>query len=429
MAKKKLTEEQEKEIKILQNNYSMLEKTKKEVQERGGDQSSVRRIELAQEEVENHIKSIDKEADTKVANDDDKKQSIYKDNTPVQDAIKKETAKIQTEQKNNGSIFKSATDKIIENIIPEEKPVVVNDAMYTTDTDSQYDVLPLPSNGECYPSKIDRLPVAYMTAYDENLITSPNLYKDGLVIDFLLKNKVLSNDFDPDDLVSGDADAITWFLRTTSYGPEFPVNVTDPETNQTIETIVDLSKLKPKEFKLKGDENGHFTYTLPLSKKEVKFKYLTRKNERELQLLQRADVSGVKASLINGACETVANLLKNDEKLNEADKDKIRKATETIRTWAKSLEEENPIQYTRIITNRLEMEVQAVDGNYDREYVKQAVRSMSARDSLMLRRFINENEPGMDFEIDIERPESLGGGSFKTFLEWDDNVFLNLPEL
>ena len=43
-----------------------------------------------------------------------------------------------------------------------------------------------------------------------------------------------------------------------------------------------------------------------------------------------------------------------------------------------------------------------------------------------LRKYINENEPGMDFEITVERPESLGGGSFKTFLDWDDSVFLNI---
>ena len=51
---------------------------------------------------------------------------------------------------------------------------------------------------------------------------------------------------------------------------------------------------------------------------------------------------------------------------------------------------------------------------------------MSAKDSLMLRRYILDNEPGVNFEIEVERPMSLGGGSFKTFLEWDDNVFLNI---
>ena len=51
---------------------------------------------------------------------------------------------------------------------------------------------------------------------------------------------------------------------------------------------------------------------------------------------------------------------------------------------------------------------------------------MSARDALMLRRYILDNEPGVNFEIEVERPLSLGGGSFKTFLEWNDSVFLNI---
>ena len=54
---------------------------------------------------------------------------------------------------------------------------------------------------------------------------------------------------------------------------------------------------------------------------------------------------------------------------------------------------------------------------------------MPARDSLMLRRYINDNAPGMNFNITVERPESMGGGSFDTFLNWDDSVFLNISEL
>lgn len=58
---KKLTEEQEKEIQILLANNEMLEKTKKEVKGRG-NKSSLKQIERAQEEVVNHINSIDPNA-------------------------------------------------------------------------------------------------------------------------------------------------------------------------------------------------------------------------------------------------------------------------------------------------------------------------------------------------------------------------------
>ena len=79
-----------------------------------------------------------------------------------------------------------------------------------------------------------------------------------------------------------------------------------------------------------------------------------------------------------------------------------------------------------MITNRLEMSIVSINGETDRKYISKYVKNMNVKDSLMLRRYILENEPGVNFEIEIERPLSLGGGSFKTFLEWDDSVFLNI---
>ena len=63
MAKKKLTPEQENQIKTLLANNEMLEKTKKEAQERG-NKASVQQIERAQEDVIEHIKMIDPNAAT-----------------------------------------------------------------------------------------------------------------------------------------------------------------------------------------------------------------------------------------------------------------------------------------------------------------------------------------------------------------------------
>ena len=79
-----------------------------------------------------------------------------------------------------------------------------------------------------------------------------------------------------------------------------------------------------------------------------------------------------------------------------------------------------------MITNRMELQIVSINGNKDRKYIHNAVKMMPANDALSLRKYILENEPGIDFEITVERPESLGGGSFKTFLEWGDTVFLNL---
>lgn len=417
MAKNKITEEEKKEIKTQEESYYMLEKTKNDCIERGNT-AAAERVKSAMDDVVQAIRKIDPTWKPK-----ERGKKKVEEQPKVKEAI--ETSRVVTT--NDNPVFKSANDSIVENLLTKESPVLPDETTFVDNgSTEQYDVIPLPSNGEGYKSKTDRLPVAYLTAYDENLLTSPNLYRDGLVIDFLLKNKVMNKSFNVDDLLAGDADAIIWFLRTTSYGADFPITVRDPETGNEIESVVDLSKLKQKEFKLTGDENGHFSYTLPISKKEVKFRFLTRADEKKLLLMQKLETEGMKSSLITEISNNLKTYLETDEVLSRGEIADIERLRGKLDIWADKLKEQTDVQYLRIITNRLEMQVQAVDGDYDRENIKKFIMNMPAKDSLMLRRYIIDNEPGMDFEIEVERPASLGGGSFKTFLEWDDNVFLNI---
>ena len=423
---KKLTEEQEKEIQILLANNEMLENSKKDAETRG-KKNSVKQIERAQEDVIKQINSIDPSALNKK-----KASSTIFDDTDISmfDMLKanEEDNRINTVGEENDS---KKIDTVDEEQVMSQSETVDSEKTNFNDVDPslQYDVIQLPSNGQCYKSKIDRVPVAYLTAYDENIITSPNLYKDGLVIDFLLKNKIVNKDINVDDLVSGDADAIILFLRATSYGPDFPIVVQDPETGEQIETSVDLTTLKPKEFKLKGDENGHFEFVTPLRKDTIKFRYLTRGQERKLKQVTELEGYGTKSHMLERERELLLAALSNDKVLNESERKSIRAAINTMKNWSKRLNDLNDSEYTKIMTNNMQLQVVAVNGNYDREYVRKYVNAMPARDSLALRKYINNNMPGIDFNIEIQRPESLGGGSFKTFLNWDDSVFLNISDV
>lgn len=423
---KKLTEEQEKEIQMLLANNEMLENSKKDAENRG-KKNSVKQIERAQEDVIKQINSIDPSALNKK-----KASSTIFDDTDISmfDMLKanEEDNRINTVSEENDS---KKIDTVDEEQVMSQSETVDSEKTNFNDVDPslQYDVIQLPSNGQCYKSKIDRVPVAYLTAYDENIITSPNLYKDGLVIDFLLKNKIVNKDINVDDLVSGDADAIVLFLRATSYGPDFPIVVQDPETGEQIETSVDLTTLKPKEFKLKGDENGHFEFVTPLRKDTIKFRYLTRGQERKLKQVTELEGYGTKSHMLERERESLLAALSNDKVLNESEKKSIRAAINTMKNWSKRLSNLNDSEYTKIMTNNMQLQVVAVNGNYDKEYVRKYVNAMPARDSLALRKYINNNMPGIDFNIEIQRPESLGGGSFKTFLNWDDSVFLNISDV
>jgi len=434
MAKKKYTLEQENEIKTLLETNKMLENTKREAESKGS-KTAVEQIERAQQEVIDHINSID--------------SSILSTNNPIQ--TKKVPSQENMFKDSDMSIFdiiqenemvrnSTMEDKVqnemeetstaqVHDLVPSDTTIANSTTFSNTEQTLQYDVIQLPSNGQCYRSKIDRVPVAYLTAYDENIIMSPNLYKDGLVIDYLLKNKIVNKDINVDELVSGDADAITLYLRATSYGPDFPIVVRDPETGEQIETSIDLTTLKPKDFNLIGDENGHFEFVTPIKKDVIKFRYLTRKQERQLRKVTELESIGTKAMLLESEIETLTAAMLNDKCLNENDKKTLTSAIKIMERWSKKLKEVDNSEFTKIMTNDMQLKIVAVNGNYDREYVRKYINTMLAKDSMSLRKYINDNSPGIDFNIEVERPESLGGGSFKTFLNWDDSVFLNISDV
>lgn len=421
MTKQKMSPEDEKQIKLLRAQNAMYEQTKEEIKTRG-TKEALRRTEEAQNDAMQQMKLLDavNTVDSQEStNADDDDEDIF---TRLEEHAKEEATNNVSEVPNDMN-----TKTFIEDDIKPQKISDSNDADFNAPNSNEaYDIIPLPSNGECYKNKISRVPVAYLTAYDENLITSPNLYRDGLVIDLLLKNKVVDKSINVDDLVSGDVDAIILFLRATSYGTDFPVSVTDPQTGKSIETTIDLSSIHTKDFKLKGDENGYFDYTLPKTKKVVKFKYLTRKEEKDLRTLNELENKALVANNIRDAHKTISDALRTDDVLENREKQIILDFNKKLTSWADKIDCKKRIQYNKAITNRMEMQIVSIDGETNRKKIRQMINAMPANDSLHLRRYILENEPGLDFEIEIQRPESMGGGSFKTFLEWGDTVFLNI---
>lgn len=298
----------------------------------------------------------------------------------------------------------------------------------TYNPEAAFDVIPLPSKGEGYKDKISKASVAYLTAYDENMIVSPNLYRDNLILDYILQEKLLSQEIDPMDLLEGDRDAIILFLRASGYGNEYPISATDEETGKEFETIVDLSKLKYKEFNLKGDSNGWFEFKLPVSGSIVKFRFPTHRDTVLLEKMQKAEDPALKMDTIRRYVDNLDTYIESDTKVDKDNKIKIRQAIRTLETWANGMEEEESPKFNHTLTNRLNLLLMAVDGITDRKYISDFIRKMNVRDSTALRKYMQKNEPGIDYNITIERPESLGGGSFTTFLQFDQFLFLNITD-
>jgi hypothetical protein len=126
-------------------------------------------------------------------------------------------------------------------------------------------IVNLPSGGAIYPKShplsSGKVEMRYMTAYDEDILTNISYVREGVVFDKLLESLVV-DDIDINDIASSDKDALIINARISSYGHEYPVVVTDPKTNKSIETVVDLRRIQPKEFTLIPDENGEFDYRI-----------------------------------------------------------------------------------------------------------------------------------------------------------------------
>ena len=149
------------------------------------------------------------------------------------------------------------------------------------------EVLSLPSQGLLYPEdsplRSGKIDVKYMTAKEEDILTSTNLIEQGVVITKLLESVIADPKVKLDDMLLGDKNALLVGTRILGYGKDYEVMITDPDTNERVEYVVDLTKLKDKKIDTKLYSKGNtFEFELPNSKRVLNFKLLTQKDEKEI---------------------------------------------------------------------------------------------------------------------------------------------------
>lgn len=224
---------------------------------------------------------------------------------------------------------------------------------FVIDPTIAYDVVELPSRGIYYQSAKKSVRVAYLTASDENILSSQNLIKTNSVIEELLKRKVLDKDIVVEDLVEEDRQAILIFLRNTAFGSIFAVTTTDPKTNQRFNCDVDLSEMKFKEFTLTPNENQEYSFFMEKSKVGVTFKFLTRKQQKELEDIESS--------------------------------------------W-------NGNGVAPVITKELELMIKSVSGNREMMGIHNFVLNLPIKDSQDFRKFVKENKPSLDLSKIVTTP-------------------------
>jgi translation initiation factor IF-3 len=212
----------------------------------------------------------------------------------------------------------------------------------------------LPSKGYFYadghPLSSGKVEVKYMTAKEEDILTSQNLIQQGIVLDKLLESLVVDKSIKLDDMLIGDKNALMVAARVLGYGKEYQF------TYDGIEQSVDLSMLEPTEMDFDKFTKGQneFNFKLPNSEREITFKLLTSGDEQK-----------------------ISEEIKAREKISKE----------------QSFE----------LTTRLKNMILSVDGNSEKAYINNFVdNEFLSRDSLAFREYLTSVTPDVDMTTKVK---------------------------
>ena len=154
----------------------------------------------------------------------------------------------------------------------------------------------LPSKGWFYPEdhplhNQESIEIRYMTAKDEDTLTSSALLKKGIALDRLLQNVIVDKRVKVDDLLIGDKNAILVASRISGYGRSYDVKMTCSSCFASSEYQFDLAELNMS-YNDNVEEHGvmllsdnTFLLTLPKTNVEVTLRLITGADEKALTRL------------------------------------------------------------------------------------------------------------------------------------------------
>jgi len=217
------------------------------------------------------------------------------------------------------------------------------------------EIIDLPSEGKLYPEghacSDGKIEIKYMTAKEEDILTSQNLIKKGVVIDRLLDSLIITNGVKSNDLLLGDKNAVMVAARILAYGPEYVCDIPNPDGGTVTQTF-NLADCPFKKLPKNVKENK-FEVDLPISKKKITFKLLDGKEEESI-------LKDISASKKIGS------------------------------------------QVAPELTTRLRYSITSVDGDDTQSTINSFSQNMLARDSMHLRKIMRDVTPDIDLSQEIE---------------------------
>ena len=218
------------------------------------------------------------------------------------------------------------------------------------------EVIDLPSGGKVYPKESPisngKIEIKYMTAREEDILTSQNLIKKGVVINKLLNSLILTEGVTCDDLIVGDKNAVMVAARILAYGPEYTCEITNPNTGDLVQQTFNLADCPFRKVETEITGNA-FEFELPASKTKITFKILTGRDEKNI----------------------------------EEELDRLKKLGGLV---------------SPELSTRLKYVVTSVDGEKDNNVIRNFVDNMLSRDSLSLREYMVTVSPDIELKQEVE---------------------------
>lgn len=157
----------------------------------------------------------------------------------------------------------------------------------------------LPSKGLAYSEDHplhgkDVIEIRYMTAKDEDILTSETLLKKGIALERLLENIIVDKTINPKSMLIGDRNAVIIAARASGYGNAYETRTTCPNCGTGAEITFDLTSPKIQELNyenlefLTKNKAGNFVIKLPQTQFAVEVRLLTGEDEQYLAKLAQS---------------------------------------------------------------------------------------------------------------------------------------------
>ena len=234
------------------------------------------------------------------------------------------------------------------------------------------EIVDLPSGGKIYgkdsPLFDGKIELKYMTAKEEDILTSQNLIKKGLVLEKLIDSLILTPGVTMGDLITGDKNAVMVAARILAYGPEYNATINNPDTGEKIQHVFNLADCPFRKVP-EGTIENSFKFELPVSKSTVVFRIITGHDEKAID-----------------------RELKSLSKLSQVSPE---------------------------LTTRLRHTIISVDGDSTPGKINSFVNNMLARDSMALRKELTRVSP----DIILKQEVDMGGDAVDVDIPLTVNFF------